>query len=616
MAIRYDQYDNSLIVEGFENGISDDPFDGIADLKNVNIISVPGEASVNFSTESLTSPTLTTISVLSADAGADTITFTGASTLEARMAITFSASSIGGVNTGTTIYWVGAVTGGNTCTLYSDYSQTSLVDISSNGTGTFYTYNIGGATSQSTVQGGKYFAFDPFNDDYYMVDSLGQVWSNRFVTTSGYWTYTGNVVPNVNYTAGNGLAYYRSSGGNGYLFVFHNSSIDYVLINTAFSWQYQWSPSAGTVGGYSATPSAVLNTGVGQPISHEALVGQDNVVYYCDLNFLGSFFEKDGQNFSPTNTATYTFNSQALKLPVVDNANCLAELGVNLLIGGQRNVIYPWDRTSTSFTYPIFLAESVIAKMQTVNTNTFIFCGNRGRIYVTNGSQAQLYKKIPDHISGTVEPYYQWGGVCSGKNQLFFSMKVTTNSGTAVSAYGGVWAIDMNTKAIRLTNKLSYNTYLGFATALIAEIPALINPSNAAGTGFFAGWDSGASTYGIDGTASTPYTGSQAQVDSDLIPIGTYDLPRDFTRVEYRLTKPMVSGESITLKYRLDFSEAYTTILTDSTAGNFSLSGAVNFKNAQWLQLQAILNSTASSPSYTRLKEFRIKGVSGLKKNG
>ena len=75
--------------------------------------------------------------------------------------------------------------------------------------------------------------------------------------------------------------------------------------------------------------------------------------------------------------------------------------------------------------------------------------------------------------------------------------------------------------------------------------------------------------------------------------------------------KPMVSGESVTIKYRKDFSQSYTTVLTDSTVGNYSYSGPINFENAQWIQFQIILNSTASTPSYTRLKEMRLRGIKG-----
>lgn len=597
MSYRVDPYDNSLVIEGWENGVSDNPYAGISDMRNVNIISIPGEASVNFATSKISSPVITGASVTSSDTGADTITFTGASGLESYMAITFSVvTGITGVSTNT-IYWVGSVTA-TTCQLFTDYQRASLVNITGNGTGTF---------SAITINVPKHFTRDS-SGAYWVVDQLGQVWSNTFVTgTNSYWTFTGNKVPTSSATQGNGLVYYQASDGTGYIFLFHNSSIDYTpSANGTIAWVYGWKWNTdGSAYGYAGTPTATLKSSLGSNNSHEAILSPDNRVYFVDANYVGRFYETaPATPFVPSNTATYTYDQNAI-LPFNDIGNCITYLGTNVLIGGQRNVVYPWDRfTINKYNYPILIAENNISKMITVNTNTYIFAGNRGRIYVTNGSNAELYKKIPDHISGTVEPYFTWGGATYNKNQLYFSFSSTNNAGTALTTYGGVWAIDTDTNALRISNKLSYATYAGLATALTN-----ITGSNPSGTGLFIGWNSGASTYGIDGGSSAPYTGSQASIDSDLIPIGTFQKPRQFERIEYKLTKPMVSGESVSVYYRTDFSQSYTLIFTDSTTGNFSSSQAINFGNAQWIQFQIVLNSTASTPSYTRLKEIRLTGI-------
>lgn len=607
MAYHFDQYDRSLVIDGFEKGIADSPYQGISDERNVNIISVPGEASVNFATIKISPSVIGTGTVSSADDTTEIITFSGATGLETYMAITFTGASLPTGITAGTIYWA-SVLSPTTMKIYSDYQMASVVNITATGTGTFHTVDM--STPKYFATDGKGKGESPNASGYWMVDSSGQVWSNNYVTTSNFWTFTGNKVNT--YSNGNGLVYYESSNGTGYIFLFHNSSIDYTPSNaTNISWVYQWAPASGTVGSWSATPTAILKTGVGSANSHEAMTAPDSRVYYCDANWVGRWYQTSPTvAFVPTTLATYTYDQTSL-LPTTDLANCLAFLGTNILVGGFKNIVYPWDRFSTNYTYPILLAESVISKMVTVNTNTYIFVGNRGRIYITNGSQAQLFKKIPDHLSGTVEPYYQWGGATSTKNQLYFSALVTTNGGVANLQYGGVWGIDVDTKAIRLTNKLSYNTYDGYASALIAVTPNLTNQGNPSGTGMLIGWKSSntSPTYGIDRTSSSPYVNSEATIDSDLIPVGTFDKTRDFSRIEFKLSTPLVSGESVTIQYRLDFSQSYTTIITDSTVGDFSSSGSLNFKNAQWLQLRAILNSTASSPSYTRLREIRITGL-------
>lgn len=617
MAYRFDLYDKSLVIDGFQNGIADSPFSGISDLKNVNLTSVPGEASVNFSTQLVTPPqTITAGTVSSASSGANTITFTGAPGLTNGMAVTFSASTISGVSTNTT-YWINGLTGGPTiftASLYTDYNPPdSIVVIGGTGTGTFtvvqinqphyFTRETSTATDLTT----------------WCVDALGQVWSN-LGTPGGTWVYTGNKVPDSNHTAGNGLLFYEASDGTGYLFVFHNSSIDVASSTTGYeTWNYQWDPVAGSFGSYSATPTRVLKAPSAFSYSHEAFVAPDSKAYFCDLNWVDRFYQKNVSTpFSPTDNTTYIFDQTEL-LPVSEWGNCINFLGIYILVGANTNKIYVWDAFDTTFSYIILLAENFVAKMVTVNTNTYIFVGNRGRIYITNGTQATLYKKVPDHISGTIEPYYTWGGATFNKNQLYFSVLVTTNGGVANTNYGGLWAINLDNGAVRLTNKLSYGTYAGFASAITPNIglPQIYSPFyppvNPPGAGLFIGWFDGVSGYGIDATVSAPYTGSQAVIETDLIPIGTFQQPRQLLQIEYKLTKPLVAGESITLNYRLDFSQNWIAITgaSDNTVGHFSNAYALNFSTAQWIQFQAVLNSTVTNPSYVRLKELRVTGFVG-----
>ena len=46
----FDPYDNCLVLDGVEKGIADAPDKGIANLRNTNTSSIPGEVSVNFKT--------------------------------------------------------------------------------------------------------------------------------------------------------------------------------------------------------------------------------------------------------------------------------------------------------------------------------------------------------------------------------------------------------------------------------------------------------------------------------------------------------------------------------------------------------------------------------------
>ncbi len=605
MAYRVDPNDGSIIIDGFDAGIGDSPYaalasvtgdyaGGLNDLKNVNIISTLGEASIGFAT-SLNSLGSFSGSIASADASGDTITYTAETgTPVSGMAIVLAGGSLpGGTSAGSqssaadvNVYWISSInTSNKTFQLFTNPAVSSLVNISGTGTGTFASINMTAPRHWTAVTS------TPSSVVNYIVDSVGRVWYQNGTN----WIFTGNITrANAN---GNGLVYYQASDGTGYLFVYRNHLIDYMPTASIGTWTYGWQ---------------TMNTATGVANSHHSLVGQDNVVYYCDGAWLGSFFQTvAGTPFDPSNAATYTWAQKALALPFVDIAQWLTELGVSLLVAGMRNLVYPWNRTSTSFNFPIFMADTFgyasmastqpnIPRMITINTNAYIFMGNRGRIYVTNGSQAQLYKKFPDFLAGTVEPYFTWGAVGFNKNQLYFGILSFNNAQSANNMTGGLWAIDMDTKALRLVNQLSYASYAGFCTLFIPIT------TQAPGSGFYAGWDSGSSTYGMDISSANLYTAGEAYVISDLIPVGTFIKKRTFSQVEFKLSAPLVSGESVQLFIGSNLTGSFTPLGTESTVGVLSSNFPVTVENMQWCKIKAVLTGTNSSPSYVRLKELRI----------
>lgn len=586
--LRYDAYDQAIVIDGFENGIADSPYNGLADMRNMNIISIPGEGSVNFSTASMTIPPATGTVDFSIDTTTDVFTVPDTSGWYNGMAVAMGTYHVSTGLTSDRTYWVGGV-GTGTFQIYVSPSLATPVNVGgSNGTGSI-TVTVMGKPLDKAI----YFTDSTSRRPYaFILDDAGRAWwnKNNGGTATNVWVYLGN--DTLTGTTGRAITTFHD-----YLVVFRTSSTDYLALaslengtdlDSGSGWVYGWE-SVTTV---PSNPRAVL-------------VAQDNALYYNNgQSRLGSIVPV-GSLFDPNDTSTYTKNTTALDLPDSDNVVSLAELGTSLMIGGMRNYIYPWDRVSTSFSYPILLSESYIQRMVTVNTNTYIFVGNRGRIYLTNGTQAKLYTKIPDHISGTVEPVFTWGDATFNKNQLYFTFTARTRTGTVLTQYGGIWAVDLNSTAVRLENKPSYNTY-GGTISIVLGVPAGVTLGTY-NTDLIAGWDN--TDYGIDQVINTPYTNFETTVDSDLIPIGTFKKPRQASRIEYKLSNPMVSGESVTLKYRTDFSQTYATIMVDSTVGHFSNDESLNFGNAQWLQIRAVLNSTASSPSYTRLRQIRITGV-------
>lgn len=416
-----------------------------------------------------------------------------------------------------------------------------------------------------------------------ILDANGRVWESTSI--SGTWTFLSSSNSTTNSSADDGIAYWL-----GYLFKTRGSNIDY------------WNGTTWTTG---------WETGLTGSTKHYMYVGSDNVLYITNGNKLATITLADPSNpgsFAPGTSSTYVFDADKLLLPVTDVGISLVEIGggnspnSTLLIGGVQNAIYPWDKTSSSFALPIYVGDAYIKNMVAVNQQAFIFPGNqqgRGRIYVTNGSQAEEYFKMPDYITGVQDPYYVWGDAIWHRNQLLFGCFVVSNAGT-VQNFSQVWGIDLNTKAFRSVSGLP--SIKGNATALLSTYN-LSSP----GLGYIVGWDNDSTDPGIGYSGSTAGVGGTASIDTDLIPIGSFTQKRTFTQVEYKLRTALASGESITITPYVD--GAGTTALSFQptvAAGQFSGIANVNWTGAQWLQFGIVMSGN-SATSGVRLKEIRVR---------
>ncbi len=589
-----------IIWDGWENGVADSPYLGLGDMRNANISGTKGELSVAYKTFAQNYPKVS--------GGTLTLTDTGDYIANANLVegMAFTCTTGGGLSSAT-VYFVKSAGGGLFNASLS--RDGAVVPITSNTTVTFTTIDMGMPVSgcvERVVSSGTITAH------YYMVDSNGRVWVTAHSTygNTSYWTYMNNqTITDGSADIGKGIAAWK-----GYLFVFRRRYIAYC--NTSLS-------SAPVAGDWSATWKTMNSASTSYAESHLALVGQDDVLYFCDKDYIGSIREVDGSTFDPTSSGTYVWNPTALRLPSTEIAQCLGEVGRNLLIGGIRNFVYPWDRISSSFSYPIMMPEQTTVRIVTANNLAYLFAGNRGRIYVTNGSSVDQWYSIPDNLTGASKPYFHWQDAMWHRNKVFFSFASTTNSapGTAQTLLGGVWSVDTTTKALVCENKLSYGTYGGWASVLLSQFirPSWGNTSITTGTsgeGYYAGWYDGVSAYGVDafdnasqGT-SVPYSSYETYVDLDMTPVGQVLTPRTFENVEFKLGRPLVSGEKVKIQYRTDLSQSFSDsqlvgecTTTDAISDLFT----VSWDNVQWIQFRVLLSSTNSSPSFVRLREVRMR---------
>lgn len=656
MSYSIDPSAGDLVIGGFDRGIGQTPYSGITDMKSVNPISIPGEASVSFSTASVEkAPILTNVVASVVITGNDLLLPVNA-TLESFQWVTFSSVGTSGLSLGIPymILWDGN-DGFNT--KYQLYAATAAFPPS----GSAVTITGNSSVTFSTINPGLIKYFTKSRGFNWAIDANGRVWSDIKLTGFGAgpstssWSYVGNTVDTS--SNGNGIVCYQTvhngTGGTGtsagvdeWIFIWRNSQIDYTKItdngaatSPIITWNYGWKPSAGTTGNsnYLQTNPAVNN-------SHQAIMTPDGRINYCDANQIGNFYQNvpsPGSNyvgFNPTTLASYTFQNYNI-LPFNDTAQCLMFLGSQVIIGGKLNIAYPWDLINNTYSTPLIqLPETNLEAMIAIGNNGFIFAGNRGNIYITNGSQADLFAKVPDHISGAVEPLISWGGsatagaptgtVTFNKRRMYFGCQVSLQAGGNATGYGGIWCIDTDTKAMWNSNQMSYGSYNGYVSALIVSTAQSAGGNSygpSIGYGLLAGWSDGVTPiYGIDACISTPYTGGQSYVISDAIPVGTALKPMTAYQVEFKVAFPLQATETVQL---LMTSSMYDYInnnfvscgTTTGSNGSYTELGGTNpqvlsgnfpisVEKQQWLLLKAILTSKSSSPSYNRLIELRVIG--------
>ncbi len=441
---------------------------------------------------------------------------------------------------------------------------------------------------------------------YFILDSASQVWSSTTYNGTFSFLSTSNTTTGATLT-NQGLAYWK-----GYLIKFRNSHIDY-LAGGAGTWVSTWNPADG-----STTAGAVIVADV----PHFAYVSVDNTLYFCNGSGIGSIIENPNETFDPTNTNTYTFSASngttginALSIPFYEVAQSIAEAGNNLLVGGSFNAIYPWDKLSPFFSYPIFIGDTFIDRMVTVNTNAYIFAGgttSRGRIFITNGSQANLFYKIPDYITsefdtnaGEQDPYFTWGDAIYHRNNLIFSFFMIKNGGGYITAdvnfqvTSQLWGIDLETNAFRGLSILNAATVIGRAGVLM---PAL---QTSPGFGYIAGVQdsTGVTTANIQYSGTAVGTG-RFNVYTDKIPVGTFIDKKTFSEVEFKLRTGLASGETLAIVPISD-NVSQTQFLAN-TLGQISDVYPVTFEKGQWLQF--LIQGNGTSPnSGVRLREIRIR---------
>lgn len=315
------------------------------------------------------------------------------------------------------------------------------------------------------------------------------------------------------------------------------------------------------------------------------------------------------------------FTPQRVNLPFYEITQCLIEIGNTVLIGCRGSKVYPWNQVDATPSDVITLPESDVQTMINANNTAYIFAGNKGNIYVTNNVVASLALKVPDYCAGVpgspltyIEPYFTWGDSMFVRGRIYFS--ILDQTATKAGNCGGVWSfvpsqnIDPSQDvgiALRLENQNSYGDYDGYAPILIpAEEQTATAPQ------YWAAWqdsyNNATASFGIDFTASTPVT--TAVFETDLMPSGTLLDKTTFSQLEYKVSVPLNSGDSVQLYWRTTSTSAWTSAGTvrDETTNDLSGYFPANFQKTQWLQIRGVITTGGTTASsFVPIVEVRLR---------
>ncbi len=703
MSYQIDPETKDLVISGWEKGIAHSPFQGIGNMRNLNVNYYPGVAYVNYERQAATitsgdaifyagthstnvsgntgwvfntpsyTPTMgNPIQSATSPAGINYILDSYGNIFKQSAKNSSSFSVLGnqgrnGVGAGGLAYWnnylvvfgdgliefCGDGTGDSTITgsywNYTNYSNTGTTITSQTFTVTYGTdpnniytaifptyipkYIVGDSVTFTTtgtlpaplVVGTTYYITSINNT--YLTIAASPGGSNITFTTNGVGTHTindtatpfpiGNCTDAV-ITAGisevtgytNPIGSSVSNQWQGPNGAFNIILPDTTAVLTTF-----------TTGSNALTPT--FKTNITVPSSSTINILNPNVTYYRPYVSRqdGNLYFSNGQylgvlsaepekiKFNPFIVNTYAISYGIVEL--LDSSDSIVDmidLSSTLIIAGQEK-IYTWDYVSVSTTAPVPINEPII-RLENLLNNVYVFTNQKGNIYITNGSYAQYLMKIPDGIVNTIDPVWTIGDVMVHRSRLYFHAVASDTSGN--NLLRGVFSIIVSpsllgeiAKGINMESQGS----AGLVPAAGSTSDAvLINnePSSDGQDSYYCAYSTGASSGVIDYNDTILWSNGEPAIETDMIPIGTILTKRTLGQVQFKLDRPMATGDSISLYARASLADTYTLVGT-TTSEVLSDYYPSNLFQGQWLQFKITFSCAATGSSFIPLREVRVQ---------
>jgi hypothetical protein len=465
---------------------------------------------------------------------------------------TTTGSLPGGLSTNTTYYVVeGSGDKIKVASSLANYYAGTVVDITSDGTGT---HTVTAETVSALIQiqptGITRFTHVGVEDSNY-------VW--LYDSTYNSWLrVTGHVAGGIG-----GVAVWK-----GYIILIHATRMDAFGPLTSDLSTAAWTNYFHSGGGEYQTSTYKPN-----------VVLANDILYVGNKNLVTSLMEVAGQTFAPGTAGTFTYTANALDLPTQETIYSLDALGTRLSIGTGSDIgrIYFWDTFSPSFDLPIVTPCLMVAVTISINNILYFIDNYRGTIYATNGTGVSTVGQLPySSISGQQVGYDNIVGMSLYGNSIMrLGNKILFGVGFPVTR-PGIYSFDLDSSAIAL----EYTVNSGF-TATENQTVNINAMASLSANFFFVSIYDGTQTSGYRYQLQTTTLGgvlrSEGFFETGLMLVGTKDQPKNYRFFNITLAKELAAGDAITLYYRNNLTDAYTTVGTMSYASD----GAVHSKRLE-----------------------------------
>ncbi len=335
----------------------------------------------------------------------------------------------------------------------------------------------------------------------------------------------------------------------------------------------------------------------------------DGNLYFANGRWVGRISSSPNFNiaFNPGIPASYSVNYSATgTLQPQDTVVDMTDLRSTLVILGNYDV-YPWDYISAQPSASSPIGELGYRIINDLN-NVYILAGTKGNIYITNGYSAQLLYKLPDFIAGVIDPIWKWGDLMVHRSKLFFQALAQTSAGTNILA--GIFSMVVSPSMFGETASglvmEAQNSYgLTPASGALQNGVLIDNEAWANQDSYYSAWSNGATTGGIDYNDTSGWQNFEPTIETDIIPIGTNLNKTTFGNIEFKLDRPMATGDQIRMYWRPSLTDSYTLMGTTTTAVLSDYYQA-NITQAQWAQFKIQFKCASSGSSYIPIREVRL----------